>query len=159
VRPSSPGIESSASLDMDPMQLCGFAETFGNSYSSLALYSRCSSDLRLRKRKYVTIKVCKRECVQAMREIQVLNHLNSIKSCHEGSLLVRKILDSFEIIGSGGRHQCLVHEPLGTSLSRFRSIFPSGRLPEDILKALLIHVLQSLDFLHSEAGVIHAGAF
>ena len=137
----------------------GCAETISISCSFFALNSRHLSDLWSRKRKYVTIKVCKRECFQATREIRVLTHLNSIKSRHDGSLLVRKLLDSFEINGSGGRHQCLVHEPLGTGLSRLRSIFPSRRLPEDILKALIIHVLQALDFLHSEAGIIHAGVF
>src|SRR4051812_46856037 len=144
---------------MEPMPLYGCAKIFGIWCPPLAGHSKCSSNLWLRKRKYVTIKVCKRECFQAMREIQVFKHLNSIKSRHKGSLLVRKMLDSFEIVGSGGRHQCLVHESLGTSLSRFRSVFPSNRLPEDILKMFVIHILLSLDFLHSEAGIIHAGIF
>lgn len=125
---------------------------------SCALF-KPSSDLRIRKRKHVAIKVCKRECFQATREMQVLKHLNSVRSSHDGSLLVRRLLDSFEIFGSGGSYQCLVHEPLGTGISYFRSLFPSRRLPEGLLQALVIHVLQALDYLHSEAGVIHAGAF
>jgi serine/threonine-protein kinase SRPK3 len=103
---------------------------------------RSSSDLPCGKHKYVAITFCKRECLQATRE-KVLKHLNSIKSSHNGFSLVRRLLDSFEIVGTGGRHQCLVHEPLGTGVSYFRSLLPSRRLPQGLLQALLVHVLQA----------------
>jgi hypothetical protein len=62
---------------------------------------------------------------------------------------VRTLLDNFEIGTSAGCHICLVHKPLGLPLSDFQALLPSGKLPQDILKLTLIHVLLALDYLPS----------
>lgn len=66
-------------------------------------------------------------------------------------------LDTFKITTSEGYHHCLVHKPLGLRLLDLQNLFPSGMLPENILKLTLTHVLLALDFLHTEAQVIHTG--
>lgn len=66
-------------------------------------------------------------------------------------------LDTFEITTSEGCHHCLVHKPLGLRLLDLQNLFPSGKLPENILKLTLTHVLLALDFLHTIAQVIHTG--
>lgn len=43
------------------------------------------------------------------------------------------------------------------SLASLRAKARGRKLPEDLLKATLTHVLLALDFLHAEAGVIHTG--
>lgn len=107
--------------------------------------------------KHVTLKVCERNSTQAAREVAVYKHLNTIKTSHAGRSLVRKLLDAFEIDGSDGSHQCLVHQPLGMSLSDLRVICPGRKLPELLFKMALYHILLALDFLHTEARVIHTG--
>ncbi|KAF2215355.1 hypothetical protein CERZMDRAFT_110054 [Cercospora zeae-maydis SCOH1-5] len=63
------------------------------------------------------------------REPSVCRHISNVSSEHPGREHVRKLLDSFEIEGPHGKHICLGYEPLGNSLA--------------------------LDFLHTEAGIIH----
>jgi serine/threonine protein kinase len=120
-------------------------------------FTDAADGLATRAHIYVTLKVCERNSVQARRELDVYKHLSTITSRHSGSRLVRTLLDAFEITGSEGSYQCLVHKPLGMSLSDLQARCPSQRLPEHLLKLTLIHVLLMLDFLHTEAQVIHTG--
>ena len=105
----------------------------------------------------MALKVCERDSVQARREVEAYRHLNSLYTRHVGFTLVRTMLDSFEITGIEGRHQCLVHKPLGMSLKDLHKGCPSGRYPEDLLKPALIHILLALDFLHGQAKMVHTG--
>ncbi|KAI9842414.1 MAG: hypothetical protein M1837_007159 [Sclerophora amabilis] len=105
--------------------------------------------------RYVTLKVCERNATQAKREVAVYRYLNTINTKHSGSRLVRTIVDAFEISRCEGVYQCLVHKPLGMSLSGLRARCPSRKMPEQLLKLTLTHVFLALDFLHTEAGVVH----
>ena len=109
--------------------------------------------------KYVTLKVCERNATQATREVAVYRYLNTINTNHSGSTLVRTINDAFEVVGCEGSHQCLVHKPLGMSLSSLRARCPSRKMPEQLLKLTLTHIFLALDFLHTEARVVHTGKF
>ena len=60
-------------------------------------------------------------------------------------------------MGQAGEHQCLVHEPLGMSMETLRQLIPGGKLPENLLKLFLMHLLQALDFVYTDAEMIHAG--
>ena len=55
--------------------------------------------------------------------------------------------------------QCLVHKPMAMNLAALQRKLSGDRLPENLLKLVLKHVLLPLDFLHSEAQVIHTGEF
>lgn len=87
----------------------------------------------------------------------MLKHLSSVKTNHPGSSLVRKMIEEFEITGPSGSHQCIVYEPLLTSLLHFQATLKPQSLPEDLLKGALQQLLLALDYLHSEAHVIHTG--
>ena len=89
-----------------------------------------------------------------MRELAAYNHVNTISSTHEGVSRVRKLLDSFNIQAAHGSHHCLIHEPLGISLATFRDVIS---LPEPLFKEVLKYLLKTLDFLHTEAGIVHTG--
>ncbi|OJD24771.1 CMGC/SRPK protein kinase [Blastomyces percursus] len=89
------------------------------------------------------------------REGEILKHLAALKSSHFGSNKFRTMLDAFDISGPTGEHPCLEHEPLLTSLLHLQAIFVDHRLPESALKSLLRELLITLDYLHSEAHVIH----
>ncbi|KAI9039616.1 uncharacterized protein KD926_009208 [Aspergillus affinis] len=89
------------------------------------------------------------------QEVRVQEHLSRIKSDHPGSSLVRKMIDKFELTGPSGTHQCVVHEPLLTSLLHFQATLDPSSLPEDLLKGALQQLLLALVYLHSEAHVVH----
>ena len=91
------------------------------------------------------------------RELAAYNRLDTITTSNTGSFLVRKLLDSFKAKGIEGEHQCLVHEPLGMSMELLRRLNPERKLPEKVLKVFLVHLLQALDFLHTDAEMIHTG--
>ncbi|KAJ5558175.1 kinase-like domain-containing protein [Penicillium sp. DV-2018c] len=104
---------------------------------------------------YVTLKMFERDSAEGIRETEVYDHLNALSTCHNGALLVRTALDSFQIGSPEGNYQCLIHPPLGISLFEFRNQLAAKVLPEKITKLTLLHVLLALDFLHTEAGVVH----
>lgn len=91
------------------------------------------------------------------RELAAYRHLSTITTNNTGALLVRELLDSFKAMGPAGEYQCLVHEPLGMSMETLRQLSPGRKVPEPLLRAFLIHLLQALDFLHTDANMIHAG--
>ncbi|OTA24651.1 hypothetical protein BTJ68_13345 [Hortaea werneckii EXF-2000] len=62
--------------------------------------------------------------LRAERERLAYTRMNSLKSTHNGSLLIRKMLDTFEIDHRGQKHTCLIHEPLGISLETLRCSSP-----------------------------------
>jgi serine/threonine-protein kinase SRPK3 len=106
---------------------------------------------------YVTLKVHEHDSGQDSREVRVYHYLNSLTTSHIGALLVRTSLDDFEISTPNGSYPCLVLPPLAMSLSQFRGKMPGKRMSEELLKTLLYHLLLALDFLHTEAQVIHTG--
>ena len=107
--------------------------------------------------KYVTLKVCEQDSPTVRRELAAYNHLGTITTSNPGALLVRQLLDSFKATGPAGEHQCLVHEPLGMSMETLRQLSPGRKLPENLLKVFLAHLLRALNFLHTDAEMIHAG--
>ncbi|KAL1991431.1 hypothetical protein VTN49DRAFT_5423 [Thermomyces lanuginosus] len=109
----------------------------------------------LEKHRYVAVKIYISSS-KRNQEVRVLEHLSKIRSCHPGSRLIRKMIDRFELKGlQNSIHQCIVHEPLLTSLWHFQMTLDPPNLPENLLKGTLRYLLQALDFLHSEAHVIH----
>lgn len=65
------------------------------------------------------------------------------------------MLDECEVANPRGVYQCIVHPPMATTLRAFRKMLSSEALPVIPLKSVLQHVLLAVDFLHTEAGVVH----
>lgn len=107
--------------------------------------------------KYVALKICERESPTVRSELAAYNHLDTITTSNVGALLFRHRLDSFKTTGLKGQHECLVHEPLGLCIQTIRELSPGHKLCKDIVKVLLTHVLRALDFLHTDAEMIHTG--
>jgi serine/threonine-protein kinase SRPK3 len=110
-----------------------------------------------RSHEYVAIKISEKDSTSSARELAAYKHLQTITTAKPGALFLRTLHASFKIQGLEGEHLCLVHEPLGISIETFRSVMPLKRLPEGLLKAVLRHLLQALDCLHSDAKMIHTG--
>jgi len=90
-------------------------------------------------------------------EIKFYKHLISLNSQHNCSGYIRDIRDAFEIDGPKGHHLCLVHSPMHMTIHELRYMMPSRRLPDTLVKCILIHTLKALSFLHEEAQVTHTG--
>lgn len=93
------------------------------------------------------------------REKVTYEHFGNLATTHPGHYNVRQALDIFDLVGTqGDTHVCLVHPPLQTTLFAFQRL--SGRpraLPESLVKAVMRVLLETLDFLHTEANVTHCG--
>ncbi|KAL4891343.1 kinase-like protein [Aspergillus ambiguus] len=109
----------------------------------------------LQQHRYVTLKIFERDSLEGKREADIYNHLSSLRTHHDGAKLVRMALDSFQLGSPKGSFQCLIHPPLGIRLFDFRNQLSTKVLPEKILKLTLLHVFLALDFLHTEAGIVH----
>ncbi|KZF26273.1 kinase-like protein [Xylona heveae TC161] len=108
----------------------------------------------LQSHRYVAMKVYIHSS-ETSREVQALKHLSSLKTDHPGSALVRTMIENCVIPGPRGNHQCIIYQPLLTSLLHFQATLNPTSLPEDLLKGALQQLLLALDYLHSEAHVIH----
>ncbi|RDW64490.1 uncharacterized protein DSM5745_09901 [Aspergillus mulundensis] len=91
------------------------------------------------------------------QEIEIYNHLNTVQSDHAGRSCLRPLLEVFQTQSPDRQrvHTCLVHPPLGISLHQLTSLLPRGVMSSAIVRTTIRNVLAALDFLHTEAGVIH----
>lgn len=112
--------------------------------------------MNLRRYNYVALKVCARDPT-VRSELAAYNHLDTITTINVGAFLFRDLLDPFRATGSEGQHECLVHEPLGLSMETIKELSPGRKLSEVVLNFFLSHVLHALDFLHTDAEMIHTG--
>jgi serine/threonine-protein kinase SRPK3 len=69
------------------------------------------------------------------------------------------MLDMFQIRSPDGHgiHTCLIHPPLGISLDQLTPLLPESVMSSSMVRTTIRNVLAALDFLHTEAGVIHTG--
>ncbi|KAF9446165.1 CMGC/SRPK protein kinase [Macrolepiota fuliginosa MF-IS2] len=103
--------------------------------------------------KYITLKIGTPKALEG--ELRALNYLKTIKTKNPASLLVRRLLDEFQVDGEKGKFQCVVHPPLATSVAALRSMFPGRAIPINLTKLILVHLLLSLNFFHTEAKMVH----
>lgn len=80
------------------------------------------------------------------------------KTKNPGRNNIRQLLDSFEISGPHGRHVVLVLQPAQMSLRDMKLVFrQDGGFDERFVKGAVEELLKALDFLHSEAHIVHTG--
>ena len=96
---------------------------------------------------------------QNREEINVYKHLMNVQSKHPGRNYLRNALNNFTLQGPHGEHQCLVFEPMLENAQALLRRNPSHRFTEDLLKVFLRHILSALDYLHTDAHLIHTGKF
>ncbi|PLN86365.1 kinase-like domain-containing protein [Aspergillus taichungensis] len=88
---------------------------------------------------YITLKIYTASTTLT-REIEIYNHQKTIQSNHADSHRT---------------HTCLVHPPLGISLDQLTPLLPGQVMTSAMVRATMRNVLAALDFLHTEAQVIH----
>lgn len=70
---------------------------------------------------------------------------------------IRSLRDSFQLPGKRGPHECLIHDALGLTLADIHEMSEGGKVNIYLLKPFIKYLLVSLDFLHTEAQVVHTG--
>ncbi|PYH97141.1 kinase-like protein [Aspergillus ellipticus CBS 707.79] len=108
----------------------------------------------LNESRYVVLKVYVTG-TERNHELEVYARINATQTTHLGKTCIRKLLGHFHIDGPHGRHVCLVHQPLGLSLHDYLFFLPGRVMGFESLKACLRQLIATLDFLHTEARVIH----
>ena len=106
----------------------------------------------------IKVNNCYGDSKEVMRyERDTCVHVAKFNPWHNGHMFVRTIHNSFEIKGLHGTHMCLVFLPMKENLKQYQQRFEGQRLPSHLLKLYLEHILQGLDYLHSECHIIHTG--
>ncbi|KAK7997534.1 hypothetical protein PG989_005574 [Apiospora arundinis] len=88
-------------------------------------------------------------------ELSIYRQIATSAAKHPGREAIRSLLDSFDISGPGGVHQCLIHYPLWESTLTFLHRNPVRRLPSPVLAFILRRLFHALAFLHEECKIIH----
>lgn len=111
-----------------------------------------------REHRYVALKVYVHTSL-VHRELPVYHHIASrmVNSSHQGRGKIRKVLDSFDIIGPHGKHVVLVFEAAQMSLRDMKLVFRPGGFDEDLVKGAIIELLEALDFVHNYGEIVHTG--
>ena len=135
----------------------GYAGTYCAPHSATYIARSYTTYHTARDHKHVALKIGTLEALEG--ELKVLRHLRTIKTNHPGSFLIRQMLDEFQVDKKNGEFVCSVHPPLAISVKSFRKLLPERALPVYLVKLVLKHLSRSLDFLHTEARVIHTGTF
>jgi serine/threonine-protein kinase SRPK3 len=109
---------------------------------------------------YVVVKVYVRTPPgRVNREKAAYEHLANLSTTHPGRHNIRQALDIFDLSRPEGEvHVCIVHSPLQSTLYDFQRLDGAPQvLPEELVKMVMINLLEALDFLHTEANVTHCG--
>ncbi|EFR05182.1 CMGC/SRPK protein kinase [Nannizzia gypsea CBS 118893] len=131
------GVWRKENLAMGRIRQVGYAVIFNNKHSVLKVFTSLPE--------YPTA---------TDREIKIYKHLTNINSAHPGQSLIRELYDSFDLQGPIGKHCCLVLQPMRMSLLEMMGLnSQSFDLP--LLKMTVKRLLSALDFLHTEAEIIH----
>ncbi|CRK24302.1 hypothetical protein BN1723_013245 [Verticillium longisporum] len=105
---------------------------------------------------YVALKVCIHNSVQN-HEISFYQHMETISPTkHPGAKKVRKLLDSFDVIGPHGKHPVLVLQVSQMSIRDMDTVFmDNGGFDEGFVQGAIKELLDALDFLHTEVKSVH----
>jgi serine/threonine-protein kinase SRPK3 len=97
------------------------------------------------------------EVQEKSRELKVLRTLARLNSEEAGSRHVMQLLDQFHIEGPNGKHECLVLEFLGPSVTDvLDQRFNDERLPGTLAKISVQQALVGLAYLHKH-NIGHGG--
>ncbi|KAI9024996.1 kinase-like domain-containing protein, partial [Phycomyces nitens] len=91
----------------------------------------------------------------ALEEIKILERVKAADPDSPGRDNIAQLLDHFWISGPNGKHMCMAFEVLGQSLLSVIKRYRYKGIPAPIVRRIAKQVLQGLDYLHRECGIIH----
>ncbi|KAI9283169.1 kinase-like domain-containing protein [Sporodiniella umbellata] len=108
--------------------------------------------------RHVALKIVKaahRYTESALEEIKLLEAVRSANPSCSGWQHVAQMLEHFWHEGPNGRHACMTFEVLGESLLSLMKRYNYKGIPQPIVKRIAQQVLEGLDYLHRECGIVH----
>ncbi|KAI9481333.1 MAG: kinase-like domain-containing protein [Benjaminiella poitrasii] len=107
---------------------------------------------------HVALKIVKsasRYTESALEEIKLLECVKKTNPESKGYKHVAQLLDHFWHYGPFGKHACMTFEVLGESLLSLIKRYNYKGMPHHIVKRISKQVLEGLDYLHRECGIVH----
>ncbi|KAI7902163.1 kinase-like domain-containing protein [Cokeromyces recurvatus] len=107
---------------------------------------------------HVALKIVKsanRYTESALEEIKLLECVKKTNSESKGYRHVAQLLTHFWHYGPYGKHACMTFEVLGESLLSLMKRYNYKGIPSHIVKRISKQVLEGLDYLHRECGIVH----
>ncbi|CAO0792840.1 unnamed protein product [Mucor circinelloides] len=107
---------------------------------------------------HVALKIVKsanRYTDSALEEIKLLECVKKTNPEAKGYQHVAQLLDHFWHQGPNGKHACMTFEVLGESLLSLMKRYNYKGIPQHIVKRIAKQVLEGLDYLHRECGIVH----
>lgn len=90
-------------------------------------------------------------------ELEVMRRIRDVSktSSHPGRNHIMEFIDDFEINSPSGKHVCMVFGALGPTLQDQMIKAKQRRLPCKVAKEVSRQLLEAMDFLHNDCGVLH----
>lgn len=115
-------------------------------------YSTIWLALDLVHHRYVAVKICSAESRVSSTESEILQRLSQL----EGDCLVPRLLDTFNVDGPNGRHECFVMPPAMMSIRDSKEASHLRLFRPEVANRIVSQLVAAVDFLHSK-GIVHAG--
>lgn len=81
--------------------------------------------------------------------------MKKTNSDSKGYQHIAQLLNHFWHQGPNGKHACMTFEVLGESLLSLMKRYNYKGIPQHIVKRIARQVLEGLDYLHRECGIVH----
>ncbi|KAI9361803.1 kinase-like domain-containing protein [Pilaira anomala] len=101
------------------------------------------------------VKAANRYTDSALEEIKLLECVKKTNPDSKGWQHVAQLLNHFWHQGPNGKHACMTFEVLGESLLSLMKRYNYKGIPQHIVKRIAKQVLEGLDYLHRECGIVH----
>jgi serine/threonine-protein kinase SRPK3 len=101
------------------------------------------------------VKAANRYTDSALEEIKLLECVKKTNPESKGYQHVAQLLTHFWYQGPNGKHVCMTFEVLGESLLSLMKRYNYKGIPQHIVKRISKQVLEGLDYLHRECGIVH----
>ncbi|GAB1742048.1 hypothetical protein NU219Hw_g7438t1 [Hortaea werneckii] len=105
---------------------------------------------------FKVLKICIHESGKPLREEDAYSQFSGLRTSNVGYFFTRMAEDVFELSGpSGFQHTCFVFTPAACTIWEILVCHGDQSINLDFIKSTLLCALRALDFLHSDAHLIH----
>ncbi|RMY93362.1 hypothetical protein D0862_09238 [Hortaea werneckii] len=105
---------------------------------------------------FKVLKICIHESGKPLREEDAYSQFSGLRTSNVGYFFTRMAEDVFELSGpSGFQHTCFVFTPAACTVWEILVCHGDQSINLDFIKSTLLCALRALEFLHSDAHLIH----
>ncbi|KAI6896852.1 hypothetical protein D0869_09670 [Hortaea werneckii] len=105
---------------------------------------------------FKVLKICIHESGKPLREQDAYSQFSGLRTSNMGYFYTRMVEDVFDLSGpSGFQHTCFVFTPAACTIWQILQCHGVQSINLDFVKSTLLCAVKALDFLHSDAHLIH----